>query len=77
MTMQVTLRYAEVNVFFIYRMRGLEEEGHVKTEQLPYLIKLLYLISNIYFSKKELQFSLNFLKEVKNGTCSLNLRTSG
>ena len=60
-----TKRHAEVNVFFIHRMRELEVEGHVKTEQLPYLIKLLYLISNIYFRKEEFQFSLNFLKEKK------------
>ena len=51
MPMQVTLRYAEVNVCFIHRMRELEEEGHVETEQLPSLIKLRYLISNIYIRK--------------------------
>ena len=57
--------YGEVNVFFIERLRELEQLGETNTLQLPYHIKLIYLIANIYFRKKEFKKSLSFLTEMK------------
>ncbi|MFT6167713.1 MAG: hypothetical protein ACJASF_002413 [Vicingaceae bacterium] len=57
--------YAEINVFFIDRLREIEQLGETKTSQLPAHIKLIYLIANIYFRKKEFKKSLVFLAEMK------------
>jgi len=57
--------YAEVNVFFIERLGELEQVVETDSLQLPNHIKLIYLIANIYFRKKEFEKSLRFLKEMK------------
>lgn len=60
-----TKNYAEVNTYFIQKLRTLEKQEISSLDQLPSHIKLLFLIANIYFRKKEFQKSLTFLAEMK------------
>ena len=60
-----TKNYSEVNTYFIDKLRELENKGESSADQLPSHIKLLYLIANIFFRKKDFAQSLAFLAEMK------------
>lgn len=60
-----TKNYSEVNTYFIDKLRELENKGESSADQLPSHIKLLYLIANIFFRKKDFAQSLSFLAEMK------------
>ena len=57
--------YADINVFFIDRLRELEQVDKNELTQLPAHIELIYLIANIYFRKKEFIKSESFLSEME------------
>ncbi|MBL4710146.1 MAG: hypothetical protein JKY48_17080 [Flavobacteriales bacterium] len=60
-----TKNYAEVNLFFIERLKEIQESDIDRQQQLPYHIEILLLIANIYFRKKEFDQSIAFLSQMK------------
>lgn len=58
--------YAAISIYFLDRLSELKDSEQDNEVQLPYHIRILYLISNIYFRKKQFSKSLSYLAEMEN-----------